>query len=74
MIMKSLKKKYPAVVWKEGDLYVAKLVNLELASQGKTQDEALNNLQEAFELLLDDDKKILVPLFIGEVKVSAVYA
>ena len=74
MIMKSLKKKYPAIVWKEGDLFVAKLVNVELASQGKTEDEALSNLQEAFELLLDDDKKISVPQFSGEIKILAVYA
>lgn len=49
------KKAVPALVWKEGRLYVAKTLNLELASQGKTQKEALKNLQEALDLLLEDE-------------------
>lgn len=49
------KKAVPALVWKEGKLYVAKTLNLELASQGKTQKEALKNLQEALDLLLEDE-------------------
>ena len=49
------KKKIPAIVWKEGRLYVAKTLSLELASQGKTQKEALKNLQEALDLLLEDE-------------------
>ncbi len=39
-----------AIVWKEGDLYVAKSASLEIASQGNTRKEALKNLQEAIEL------------------------
>jgi predicted RNase H-like HicB family nuclease len=33
------KKKIPAVVWKEGEWYVAKPLNIEVASQGKTKKE-----------------------------------
>ena len=43
------------VVWKEDKLYVAKFLELELASQGKTRTEALKNLQEALELYLEDE-------------------
>ncbi len=46
------RKKVDAVVWKEGKLFVAKTIGLELASQGKTRKEALDNLQEALDLLL----------------------
>ena len=49
------KKAVPALVWKEGRLYVAKALSFELASQGKTQKEALKNLQEALDLLLEDE-------------------
>lgn len=43
------------VVWKEEKLYVAKFLELELASQGKTRASALKNLQEALELYLEDE-------------------
>lgn len=45
-----------AVVWKEEHLFVAKLLELELASQGKTEKEALKNLKEALDLYLEDEK------------------
>lgn len=38
------------VVSQEGKLFVAKGIEIELASQGKTVEEALENLREAFEL------------------------
>lgn len=38
------------VVSREGKCYVARGVEIELASQGKTVEEALKNLKEAFEL------------------------
>ncbi len=43
------------IVWKEDKLYVAKFLELELASQGKTRDEALKNLEEALTLYLEDE-------------------
>ncbi len=45
-----------SVVWKEKKLFVAKFLELELASQGKTRDEALKNLKEALELYLEGEK------------------
>jgi len=45
---------YTAVVHKEGDLYVAECPEVGTASQGKTIEEAVDNLQEATELYLEE--------------------
>jgi len=44
-----------AVVWREKRLYVALCPELDVASQGKSVEEALRNLKEALELYLDDE-------------------
>lgn len=50
-----------AIVWKEGDVFVADCPQLEIASQGETEDEALSNLQEAIELYLEDYPQFTFP-------------
>ena len=56
-------KKVHSVVWKEDKWYVAKALEVEVASQGKTREEALNNLKEALELYFEAQSKIdLVPV------------
>lgn len=45
-----------SVVWKEGKYYVSQCLNVDVSSFGKTKKEALNNLSEALELYLEDDK------------------
>lgn len=45
------------IVWKENEIFVAKFLELELASQGKTRKEAVDNLKEALELYLEDEPK-----------------
>jgi len=45
-----------ALVWKEDDLFVAKTVEIEVASQGKTKKQALDNLEEALELYFENEK------------------
>ncbi|MBI2442933.1 MAG: hypothetical protein HYV40_03410, partial [Candidatus Levybacteria bacterium] len=47
-------KKLHAVTWKEGKWYVAKAVEVEVASQGLSEKESLDNLREALELYFDD--------------------
>jgi len=42
------------IVWKEGDFYVAKCLNVEVSSFGDTKDEALKNLTEALDLYFED--------------------
>ena len=44
-----------AVVRKEGRLYVALCPEFDVASQGKSFEEALENLKEALELYLEDE-------------------
>lgn len=53
--MKNTDKETSALVWKEGGLYVAKSLDIEVTSQGKTKKEALMNLKEALELYLEKD-------------------
>jgi len=43
-----------AIVYREGDLYVAECPEIGTASQGATFEEALRNLQEATELYLEE--------------------
>ena len=44
-----------AVVRREGGLYVALCPEFDVASQGKSVEEALANLKEALELYLEDE-------------------
>ena len=39
--------KFSASIWKEGDGYVAQCIEIDIASQGDTEQEALTNLREA---------------------------
>lgn len=47
-----------SVVWKEDKWFVAKALEVEVASQGKSEKEALVNLKEALELYFEDQTKI----------------
>ena len=51
--------KYNVIVQKEEEWYVAKCIDNSIASQGKSIEEALNNLKEAIELYYQDEKPIL---------------
>ena len=46
---------FSSVVWRESDMYVSWCPDLDIASQGKTVEEALNNLKEAIELYFEDE-------------------
>ena len=45
-----MKRTFTASVWQEGEWYVAQALEVDVASQGKSADEALVNLREAIEL------------------------
>ena len=45
-----MKQKFTASIWQEDDWFVAQRVEVDVASQGKTEDEALENLRDALEL------------------------
>jgi len=54
--------RYHAIISKEKDWVVALCPELDVASEGKTEEEAMKNLKEAVELYLEgeDLKSILV--------------
>lgn len=45
-----MKKDMSMVVWKEGEWFVAQCLDIDIASQGETEDEAIENLRDALEL------------------------
>jgi predicted RNase H-like HicB family nuclease len=48
-----MKRAFAATVWREGDWYVSQCLEVHVASQGATEEEALANLQEALELYFE---------------------
>ena len=45
-----MKQKFTASIWQEDEWFVAQCVEVDVASQGKTEDEALENLRDALEV------------------------
>jgi predicted RNase H-like HicB family nuclease len=45
-----MKRPFAATVWREGNWYVSQCLEVDVASQGDTEEEALANLKEALEL------------------------
>ncbi len=45
-----MKRIFTATIWQEGDWFVAQCLEVDVASQGRTEAEALENLREALEL------------------------
>jgi len=45
-----MKRKLTTSVWKEGEWFIAQCIEVDVASQGETQELAIANLQEALEL------------------------
>lgn len=46
------------VVWKEGKWFVARSLEVEVASQGRTEKAAVKNLREAVELYMEDEPNL----------------
>ncbi len=51
----------PILTWKEGEVYVADCPAVRIASQGDTEQEAIENLKEAIELYFEDMPGMTVP-------------
>jgi predicted RNase H-like HicB family nuclease len=47
---------------REGDWYVTQCLELDIASQGESEDEALSNLKEALELYFEPPRATRPPL------------
>jgi predicted RNase H-like HicB family nuclease len=65
--------RFTAAVAHEGDLYVARCLEVEVTSQGETVEESLANLREALELYFEDSEfpETVEPPIIATVELSA---
>ncbi|HLL74931.1 MAG TPA: type II toxin-antitoxin system HicB family antitoxin [Pyrinomonadaceae bacterium] len=45
-----MKRSFTASVWQEGEWFVAQCVEVDVVSQGESEEEALENLRDALEL------------------------
>ncbi|MGQ0542923.1 MAG: type II toxin-antitoxin system HicB family antitoxin [Blastocatellia bacterium] len=52
---------FNAVIFKEGEWYVAQCLDVDVASQGKTEDEAMKNLNDALLLHFTPPVATLLP-------------
>ena len=56
-----MKREFTASVWKEGDWFVSQCLEVDVASQGETEAEAMANLQEALALHFEPPRATVVP-------------
>ncbi len=56
-----MKRQFKAVVTQEDDWFIAQCLEVDVASQGETEEEALTNLQEALELYFEDPVATVEP-------------
>jgi len=52
---------FNASVWQEDGWYIAQCLEVDVASQGETEEEALRNLKEALELYFEPPTASLAP-------------
>ncbi len=57
-----MKRTFSASVWQEGVWWVAQCLDVDVASQGPTEGEALANLREALELHFEEPQATLTPV------------
>jgi predicted RNase H-like HicB family nuclease len=71
-----MKLQLTSVIWQEDDWFVAECVDLGVTSQGRSEAEALRNLEEAVLLYLQDDDtgEIKVPPELRKIKPLVVSA
>ncbi len=48
-----MKRHFTASVWQEDDWFVAQCLEVDVASQGESEEDALKNLKEALELYFE---------------------
>ena len=67
-----MKRPFAATVWREGDWFVSQCLEVDVASQGETEEEALANLKEALELYFEPPLATRPPkLRVIEVEIGA---
>jgi len=67
-----MKQVFTAWVWKEDNVFIAQCAQVDVASHGKAEDEALANLREALELYFEPPVASIIPKVASiEVEVGA---
>lgn len=56
-----MKKTFMASIWQEGDWHISQCIQVDVASQGTTEQEALDNLRDALELHFTPPVATVVP-------------
>ncbi len=56
-----MKRPFAAAVWREDKWFVAQCLEVDVASQGETEEEALENLREALELYFEPPRPTRPP-------------
>jgi predicted RNase H-like HicB family nuclease len=56
-----MKQRFSASIWQEDEWFVAQCIQVDVASQGATEDEALENLRDALELHFSQPTATSVP-------------
>ena len=56
-----MKKVFTASIWQEEDWVIAQCTEVDVASQGETEQEALDNLREALKLQFESPSATAVP-------------
>ncbi len=56
-----MKQPFNASITREGEWFVAQCLEIDVASQGKTEEEALGNLREALELHFTPPRATVAP-------------
>ena len=57
----TMMREFSASVWQEGEWYVAQALEVDVASQGESEEEALTNLREALALHFEAPIATLLP-------------
>ena len=55
------KQTFTASISQDGELFIAQCLEIDVASQGKSEDEAIDNLKEALELYLEPPQPTVMP-------------
>lgn len=56
-----MKQRFTAIITREGDWYVAQCLEVDVASQGESEQEAIENLREALELHFEPPRATVEP-------------
>ncbi len=56
-----MKKDFSVTTWREGEWFIAQCLEIDIASQGETEDEAVENLRDALKLHLTPPIATILP-------------